>query len=166
MDDNNVVDWESLTGLERLRAQREQLKRKGSVMDQYSDQLQERLGRKAKYLGMDLGNKVQTPKRKGKLGSLDLEGESGAQDTDLEILDLDLLDEDDDEDGDYDADADEDAIDQQLVDLVAEKLREKRAKEKLEEEERLRVKLEQLRIDRERSKCPRIPPKCLHPRQG
>ena len=150
MGDDNYVgpDLESLTGLERLKAQREQLKRKGSVMDQYSDQLQERLGRKAKYLGIDLGNKVQTtPKRKGKLGSLNPDDEGAAQDTDLEILDVDLL---DDEDDDEDED-DEDVIDQKLVDLVAEKLREKRAKEKQEEEERLRVKLEQFRIQREQA---------------
>lgn len=153
MGDDNYVgpDLESLTGLERLKAQREQLKQKGSVMDQYSDQLQERLGRKAKYLGIDLGNKVQTtPKRKGKLGSLNPNDEGAVQDTDLEILDLDLLDDDDDNNFDED---DDDVIDQVLVDLVAEKLREKRAKEKLEEEERLRVKLEQFRMEREREQA-------------
>lgn len=142
-DDDNTVDIESLTGLERIKAQREQLKRKGSVVEQYSGQLQERLGRKARYLGVDLGNKAQTSARKGQLGSLAQEGDD-SQDLDSDTFDDDLLADDDDED-------DEDVIDQKLVDLVAEKLREKRARERQEEEQRLQVKLEKLRLEREQA---------------
>lgn len=138
-DDDNAVDIESLTGLERIKAQREQLKRKGSVVEQYSGQLQERLGRKARYLGVDVGNKAQTSARKGQLGSLAQEGDD-SQDLDSDSFDEDLL---------VDDDEDEDVIDQKLVDLVAEKLREKRARERQEEEERLQVKLEKLRLERE-----------------
>jgi hypothetical protein len=144
-EDLNVsINPEELSGIERLKAQREQMKRKGSVMDQYSDRLQEKLGKRARYLGVDLGSKkdpsAQNPQ--GKLGSLDKEPAQNG-DKPIASFDADFLDDvDDDEE-------DEDDVDQKLVDLVAEKLREKRAKERQEEEERLKLKLEQFRIERE-----------------
>ena len=144
-EDEFTVDIENLTGLDRIKAQREQLQRKGSVVDEYSDQLQEKLGRKARYLGMDVGNKAQQPKRQGQLGSLDPE-EDGDQDTESVAMDDDLFDYDDDDD---DAEDDDSLDEKRLVDLVAEKLRAKREVEREEEEERRQAKLEQLRIERE-----------------
>ena len=148
-DSAPIVDIESLTGLERIKAQREQLKRQGSVVDQYSGQLQERLGRKARYLGVDLGNKAQTTPsaRKGQIGSL-AQQDGDSQDLDSAKSEDDVFADDDEDDDEED---DEDILDQKLVDLVAEKLRERRAKERQEEEERLQLKLEKLRMEREQA---------------
>jgi hypothetical protein len=147
-DLNLTLNPENLSGIERLKAQREQLKRKGSVMDQYSDRLKEKLGKRARYLGVDLGNKKDPlmPKRQGTLGSLDIDPvQKQKGDDSIEAIDdVDLLDDDDDDEDE------EDELDQKLVDLVAEKLREKRAKERQEEEERLKLKLEKFREEREK----------------
>lgn len=117
---------ENLTGVDRLRAQREQLKRKESVTDQYAVQLQQRLGRKAKYLGIDSGKKETERTETG-----DSDG--------FKIMNPELFDDDDDEGEEEDLD------EQAMVELVAEKLRKKQAEQRAKEEEQQEAKLNELR---------------------
>lgn len=134
---------ENLTGVDRLRTQREQLKKKESVVDQYSMQLQERLGRKAKYLGID-GAKKKTEKRQGQIGSFD----GKERDDDYDIMSPELFEDDVSEEEDDEEDLDEQA----MVQLVAEKLRKKQAEQRAKEEELQKAKLEEVRekLQRER----------------
>jgi hypothetical protein len=147
-DEDDDVDLDDLTGLDRLRAQRENLQKKPSAMEDYSSQLGDRLGNKAKYLGINAASgsteksKGQRKARVGSLGS-DNGGDAGVNDYD-EDEEL-LLDDDD-----ADEEEDDELLDEaELVDIVAAKLRAKRQREQDEQEERRITKLKQLQMERE-----------------
>jgi len=131
---------ENLTGVDRLRTQREQLKKKESVADQYSVQLQERLGRKAKYLGIDSAKK-KIEKRQGKIGT--------ERDDSYNIMNPELFEDDVSEE----EEEEEEYLDEQaMVRLVAEKLRKKQAEQRAKDEELQEAKLKEVRekLQRER----------------
>lgn len=142
VDDVQEVSLEGLTGTDLLRAQREKLRKTKSVSDQYSSQLSDRLGKKARYLGID--EKKKKKLRTGQLGSATQPSGSSST-TDYSIGDPDLLDDDDDfSDYEEDDDLDEEA----LVDLVAAKLAKKRALARELAEEATKTKILELKLER------------------
>jgi len=121
--------------------------------DQYSSKLSEKLGRKANYLGIDTGKKEKSEKkkqRKGKIGSV-----TGYGDDEFNILDPELSVEefdDDLDDDDLEKEDDEETDEAAMLEIVAEKLRQKRAAKQAAEKEAQGIKLKEMRekLEKER----------------
>ena len=131
-------DLAELSPLDKLQLQRKRMQ-KSSVIEEYDSAIKEKLGnKKAVYLGMDVDPeepKSKTPlepEREGQLGSLSRTSteETKPATQQINVLDPLLQENPDDEDDDDSVELSE----EDLVELVARKLKEKRAREREQEE--------------------------------